>query len=66
VAYREYAHGEGTRERLSLPPTYGISLTRPSAVCALIERQQGLRLVGFNEGRFNKQDVVSAVRREEG
>jgi SAM-dependent methyltransferase len=66
MAYREYAHGEGTRERLSLPPTYGISLTRPSAVLAAIERQPQLRLVGFNEGSFNKQDVVSAVRREEG
>lgn len=63
AAYQEYAHRPEYRERLSLPSTYGISLTRPSAVCALVERQPDLRLVGFNEGSFNRQDAVSAVRR---
>ncbi|MGH2979925.1 MAG: class I SAM-dependent methyltransferase [Solirubrobacterales bacterium] len=62
IAYVEYAHDPEQRERLALPSTYGISLTRPSAVCAIVERRPGLQLVGFTEGRFNGQDLVSAVR----
>jgi SAM-dependent methyltransferase len=62
IAYAEYGHDADERGRLSLPATYGISLTRPSAVCAMVERRPHLQLVGFIEGRFNGQDVVSAVR----
>ena len=62
IAYTEYAHDPAQRERLALPATYGISLTRPSAVCAKLEQRAGLQLVGFTEARFNGQDVVSAVR----
>jgi SAM-dependent methyltransferase len=66
AAYAEYQHGSNVRDRLSLPPTYGISLTRPSVVCAILETRPGLQLVGFAEARFNRQDVISAVRRAEG
>jgi SAM-dependent methyltransferase len=66
AAYREYDHPPAYRERFSLPPAYGISLALPSAVCAVLERQPRLQLVGFNEGGFNRQDVISAVRRAEG
>jgi SAM-dependent methyltransferase len=62
VAYAEYAHDQEFRERRSLPARYGISLTRPSAVCAMVERRPGLQLVGYTEARFNGQDVVSTVR----
>jgi SAM-dependent methyltransferase len=61
-AYAEYEHDPEHRESRSLPPTYGISLTRPSAVCEILERRPNLRLVGFAEARFNGQDAVSAVR----
>jgi SAM-dependent methyltransferase len=66
AAYAEYGHGSTFRERLSLPSTYGISLTRPAAVCAILEAREQLQLVGFAEGRFNKQDVVSVVRQRDG
>lgn len=62
IGYAEYAHEPEYRERLSLPSAYGISLARPSAVVAMLERRPALRLVGYAEGRFNDQDVVSAVR----
>jgi len=62
IGYAEYAHAPEYREKLSLPSAYGISLARPSVVCALLERRSGLELAGFTEGRFNGQDVVSAVR----
>jgi SAM-dependent methyltransferase len=63
AAYAEYAYDQEYRERRSFPSTYGISLTRPSAVCALVERRPQMQLVGFTEGGFNRQDVVSVVRR---
>lgn len=61
-AYTEYQFGDEQRERLSLPSTYGISLTLPSAVCATLERRPGLRLVCYSEGRFNGQDLIGAIR----
>lgn len=63
IAYAEYEHEPGHRESRSLPPTYGISLTRPSAVCAILERRPNLQLVAFTEARFNGQDAVSVVRK---
>jgi cyclopropane fatty-acyl-phospholipid synthase-like methyltransferase len=63
-AYVEYQFDAEQRERLSLPSTYGISLTRPSAVCAMLERRPGLRLVCYSEGRFNGQDLIGTVRLE--
>lgn len=59
-AYAEYQFGAEQRERLSLPSAYGISLTRPSAVCAMLERRAGLRLVCYSEGGFNGQDLIAA------
>jgi len=61
-AYAEYQFGAEQRERLSAPSTYGISLTRPSAVCATLERRPGLRVVCYSEARFNGQDLIGAVR----
>jgi cyclopropane fatty-acyl-phospholipid synthase-like methyltransferase len=59
-AYAEYQFGAERREQLSLPAAYGISLTRPSAVCALLECRPGLRLVCYSEGGFNGQDLIAA------
>jgi hypothetical protein len=64
VGYCDYTFSDEYRESLSLPRSYGISLVRPSVVCAMVERRPRLRLVGFTEGRFNGQDVVSVVRVE--
>jgi SAM-dependent methyltransferase len=62
LGYCDYTFSDDYREALSLPRNYGISLVRPSVVCALVERRPQLRLVGLNEGRFNGQDVVYLVR----
>ena len=62
VGYAEYAHDPEYRERLSLPSNYGISLASPAVITGMLERRPALRLAGFVEGRFNDQDVVSAVR----
>ena len=62
IGYAEYQHAPEYRERLSLPSAYGISLASPSEVVALVARRPALRLVGYTEGRFNDQDVVTAVR----
>jgi SAM-dependent methyltransferase len=61
-AYVEYQFDAARREQLSLPSAYGVSLTRPSSVCAMLERRPALRLVCYSEGRFNGQDLVAAVR----
>ena len=58
--YVEYQFGAERREQLSLPSTYGISLARPSAVCAVLERRPGLRMVCYSEGGFNGQDLIGA------
>jgi SAM-dependent methyltransferase len=62
LGYSDYTFSDEYREALSLPRNYGISLVRPSVVCALVELRPQLRLVGFTEGRFNGQDVVSVAR----
>lgn len=62
LGYSDYAFTDEYREALSLPRSYGISLVRPAVVCRMLEERPGLRLVGLIEGRFNGQDVVSAVR----
>jgi SAM-dependent methyltransferase len=41
---------------------YGTSLSRPSWVCGQIERRPGLRLLGYREKGWGRQDVVSCVR----
>ena len=38
---------------------YGTTLNRPSWVCARIEERPGLRLVGFRERAWGRQDVVA-------
>ena len=38
---------------------YGTSLNRPSWVCARIEERPGLRLVGYRETGWGRQDVVT-------
>jgi SAM-dependent methyltransferase len=65
LGYHDYTFSDEYREGLSLPRNYGISLVRPSVVCALLERRPRLRLVGLNESRFNGQDVVYVVRSDE-
>jgi SAM-dependent methyltransferase len=62
LGYRDYTFSDEYRESLALPRSYGISLVRPSVVCAMVERRPQLQLVGFTEGRFNGQDVMSVVR----
>lgn len=62
IGYAEYAHDPEYRARLSLPSAYGISLVTPAVLCGMLARRPQLRLVGFTEGRFNDQDVVSVVR----
>lgn len=65
LGYCDYTFSDEYRESLALPRSYGISLVRPSVVCAMLERRPQLELVGFTEGRFNGQDVVSVVRSRE-
>jgi SAM-dependent methyltransferase len=65
LGYRDYTFSDEYRESLALPRNYGISLVRPSVVCATLERRPQLGLVGFTEGGFNGQDVVSVVRSDE-
>lgn len=38
---------------------YGTTLNRPSWVCARIEERPGLRLIGFRERGWGRQDVVA-------
>jgi SAM-dependent methyltransferase len=63
AGYRDYAFTDEFRESRSLPRDFGISLTKPSAVSAVIERRPVLRLVTYMEGRvYRGQDVVACVR----
>lgn len=62
AGYRDYELTDEIRESLSLPSDYGISLTKPSYVSALIERRPHLQLVSYMEGAFNGQDAVACVR----
>ena len=55
-----------TARRPSLPRDLRDLAGAPSVVCAMVERRPQLQLVGFTEGRFNGQDLVSAVRRPAG
>jgi SAM-dependent methyltransferase len=62
AGYRDYAFTDEFREARSLPSSYGISLTKSSWVCALIERRAGLQLTTYMEGQFNGQDTVACVK----
>jgi SAM-dependent methyltransferase len=62
LGYSDYTFSDEYREALSLPRRYGISLVRPAVVCRMLAERPGMWLVGLIEGRFNGQDVVSAVR----
>jgi SAM-dependent methyltransferase len=60
--YADYDYGESTRESLSLPPSFGISATRPSWVWRLIEDRPHLQVVTYMENRWGAHDVVGCVR----
>jgi hypothetical protein len=47
---------------MSLPVSYGISLTDPSWVCNLITSRPHLQLMTYMENRWGTQDVVGCVR----
>jgi SAM-dependent methyltransferase len=40
---------------------YGTSISRPSWVCAQIEQRPGLRLIGYRETGWGRQDVVACA-----
>jgi SAM-dependent methyltransferase len=64
--FAEYTLGEETRESLSVPHSFGISMAQPSWTCRLIESRPGLQLVSYMEGRWGDQDVVGCVRADVG
>jgi SAM-dependent methyltransferase len=62
--YADYDYGESTRTELSLPPSFGISVSQPSWVCGLLERRPHLQMVTYMENRWGAHDVVGCVRTE--
>lgn len=62
AGFRDYSFTDEFRESRSLPRNYGISLTKPSWVSALIERRAGLQLTTYMEGQFNGQDAFACVK----
>jgi hypothetical protein len=41
----------------------GITLAKPSWVCAELEKHPGLRLLGLHEAGFTQQDVYSCMKK---
>jgi hypothetical protein len=62
--YADYDLPDNMRADLSLPERFGISLSRPSWVCRLLDRRPHLQLVTFTENRWGAQDVVTCLRVE--
>jgi SAM-dependent methyltransferase len=62
--YADYELPDDMRADLSLPRAFGISLSRPSWVCRLIESRPSLSLVALTENRWGAQDVVTSMRVE--
>jgi SAM-dependent methyltransferase len=62
AGYRAYEFKDEFRQTRSLPRDYGISLTKPSAVSAAIEKRPLLQLASYMEGKFNGQDAVACMR----
>lgn len=60
--FSNYALPDETRESLSLPSRFGISLASPAWVGATMQRRKGLQLLMYLEGRWGSQDVVACVR----
>jgi SAM-dependent methyltransferase len=60
--FAEYPTSPETRALHAEPSSYGISLTKPSWICSLIERRPELQAVTFTEARWGGQDVIGLVR----
>jgi SAM-dependent methyltransferase len=62
--FADYGYGQEVRDSLSLPSKFGISASKPSWVCQLIERRPHLLLLSYTENRWGAHDVVACVRVE--
>jgi len=62
--YADYAFADDVRESLSLPRSFGISLSEPSFVCSRLGRRRRLRLLSYSEVAWGNQDAFACVRVE--
>jgi SAM-dependent methyltransferase len=61
--YSDYGFTEAEREYLGLPSGgLGISLSKPSRVCRMLEKHPRLQLVSYIENGWGYQDVVGCLR----